>query len=199
VNLGQLRVAVDQRTGIGLDPVAVNHFVAEALDAISAERDWPWLEQARVFTTAAGQDSYPVPSDWARTVSLRVGGREPLYRAASVDDLDYDDPELSAGEPDAFAVFGGQLVLRPVPDRIEVVTHRYQRRERELALDTDEPLLPATFHHAIAELAAALVCRRRGDAREASFAASYGAWRSRMIAEAARQRPKARVRTRGRW
>lgn len=200
MNLGQLRLAVDHRTGIGLDPVALNHFVAEAQAAISVEYDWPWLERTATLVTAVGTDTYAVPSDWLRTLSLRLADTEPMYRAASLADLESDEPSATAtGEPDTFAVFGAQLVLRPVPQAVLTVTHRYVRVEPELVVDTDVPLMPAPFHHAIAEMAAALVCRRRGDGREANFMASYGGWKARMIAEHARQRPKARVRTRGRW
>jgi len=199
VNLGQLRTTVDQRTGIGLDPVAVNHFVAEAAAAISIEHDWPWLERSGTFLTTAGVDTYAVPADWNRTLTLRLAGQPPMYRAASLADLEDDEPEATTGEPDSFAVYGTSLVLRPVPSGTVSVAHRYLRVEAELVVDTDEPLMPAQFHHAIAEMAAALVCRRRGDGREANFMAAYGAWRTRMIADHHRQRPKARVRTRGRW
>lgn len=203
MNLGQLRAAVDRRTGIAIDPAGAADFVNEANRTIAADHDWPWLATSKSFSTIAGTGSYSgtdaIPADWLRTISLRVADEVPMGHL-SVNALDDAWPSAdSTGTPYQYSVHAGALLLRPIPDSVLTVTHRYFRAEPELVQDSDVPLMPALFHTAIAELAAAIVLRRaRESVRAAECTAAYERWARRMLDDVRRHAGPVKVRLRGR-
>ena len=181
-----------------LTDAVIEAAVNEALQEIAAEHDWPWLEASETITTVAGTDTYDVDSEWVRTRHLKPSDDLPLerYPIVMLDDL-FPLPTTS-GRPVAFAIEQSQLVLRPIPDRVMTLTHRFYKAEPELDGDMDVPLMPAQFHPAIAELATHIVLKRsREDARSAAALESYGRWLSKMHRH--RRKHAGPIRTRSRW
>ncbi len=202
MNLSQLRTAVDRRTGIAIDALAALELINEANRAIAADQDWPWLARSTTFATVVGTDTYSaasaIPADWLRTIGLKIADDEPM-RWRSRNDLDAEWPSATSGRPREYTFDASAIVLRPVPDSVVTVTHRYYRMEPELAGDTDVPSLPALFHPAIVEYSAHLVLRRAREAeRAAECLASFERWRNRMLDDARRHAGPAKVRLRRR-
>lgn len=199
MNLAALRTAVERRTGVAMDAAALTEWVNEASKAIAAEHDWPWLQRSTTFPTVAGTGTYTPPADWLRTISLRIADDAQMswQPAGALDDAwPYAD---SRGQPYQWSTFADELVLRPIPDGVHVVTHRYVRIEADLALDADTPLMPVLFRPAIVEYAAYLVARSAGQSvRAAESLQAWSGWKGRMLDDVRRQSGPAKVRLRSR-
>ena len=188
MDLSTLRAETRTRTGTPTDDslitdAALTQLVNAALQHISTERDWPWLEKTVTFDTVAGQSDYAVPADWMRTVSVIGASGVPLRRTA-IDELDY---MTGSGTPRYFGIFGDLVVVRPTPGTVETLKHRYLSSSPTLTADGQSPTMPAGYHYAIVEYAAYLLFRRTGNVTEAGAAlAAYQEWRERMVAQADR-------------
>ncbi|MGH9266733.1 MAG: hypothetical protein ACRD0D_00995 [Acidimicrobiales bacterium] len=202
MNLSQLREAVYDLVGVPatdtlLTSAVVDRAVNQALHDAEVESEWPWLETSETVTTVAGTAAYATTA--LRSLYLAAPGQASL---ALVEQRELDDrwgsgPATAAGRPRDYALWAGLLELRPVPDGAYAYTHRYYRAEPDLALGTDTPLLPASFHTAIVELAAARVLRRnREEARAAQSIAEWQRWLARMRGHRRRSVGPSKVRLR---
>lgn len=201
MNLAELVTRVYDRASIAPTDASVTadkvrRALNDALRFIEVDRDWPWNEHLATLSTVAGQGSYPLPADWAKTRRLRVPGERPMDRLSPLE-LDDAHPDDAQGTPRHWAVEGDELLLRPVPDGVYAVRHHYLRAEPDLVVDADTPRLPARFHPALVEAAAWLVLRGdREDVRALADFGAFGAWRERMVDDARRHTGPARVRVR---
>lgn len=203
MNVTDLIAAVRRRTGLSSsDAFAADadliEIIAEVSNAISTERDWPWLETSTTLTTAAGTQAYAMPADWVRTRTLAVSGSGPMDSTRSRQDLDgWFAASDSSGEPQFFVVSGDVLRLYPTPDRAYSVTHVYYRQETQLASGSDTPLIPSWAHGAIVYAAAAVLLRRVGeDARAEQAQRQADAWMRRLVDNSRRTSGPVRVRVR---
>lgn len=181
-----LRQAVYDRVGVDttdqlVTANVVNRFVNAALHLISAEHDWPWLKATDTVTTVDGTGEYDMPADFLRGRQVRIDGEDPMGRYDK-SDLDQRWPSSeSRGKPYDWTI-EGQLILRPIPDNVYTVVVDYIREEPELLNDSDEPLMPATFHDAIVERATVLTFRRTGNLERAQAALlEYAEWKKVMV------------------
>lgn len=187
MNRAQLRDEVYDRVGAdstdgSFPPAKINRAINSALHFIESDHDCPWLGVTTTLVTAAGTSAYSVPSDWSKTMSLRLPGYMSLERY-DVDELDDLWPATaSTGQPIQWGTWADQIELRPTPDAIYTLTHRYFKAEPELSTDTDTPLMPARFHTAIAEVATWLALRQdREDNRAVAALSAYeDRWRKLM-------------------
>ena len=195
-----MRTAVRTRLGV---PAADTFFtdavltdlVNEALQAISTEVDWPWLEASTTFSTANGTATYTPTAGWMRTRSLCIDGYDGMEWRSLTEVREI--PTTVTGVPCIFNVNVEQLTLRPVPNGVFTVTHDYIKVEPALALTSDTPLMPAQFHYAIVSLACHLGHLRSGDVNRAVAAmADYQGWLKRMVDNRRRQTGGLRVRVR---
>lgn len=201
MNLPGLIAAVRTRAGLpdgdalAAEP-AITEMVNEALAAIATERDWPWLETTRSFTTASDTGTYAAASDWVRTRSLKIADRAPL-RSVSRAQLDYWYPATNdTDQPRLYSVSAEQLVLRPIPDGAYTVTEVYYRSEPELS-GTMTPLMPAWAHYAIVEWATSLLLERTRDEDRAERAMRRAQdWIKRLQDDARRMTAPVGVRVR---
>jgi hypothetical protein len=200
-NLALFRDSVRARCGISdgdafFADSDVDDMVNEALQVISSEADWPWLQAATTFSTVSGTQGYTPPSDWSVTRVLSIDGYKPLeWRSL---------PEIRGVEttftsrPTAFTTNAETILLAPVPDGAYTVRHDYSVSESDLVSDTDEPLLPAQFHFAVVAKAAELMhLRQRDTQRAAAQMTEYTTWLTRMRRHMARSSAPKRVRSYG--
>lgn len=167
MNLGQLRTALDQLTGVGMDTSAQTTWINAALHDIASRRDWPWLEGTDSFNTAAGTASYSLPADWQATRGLLIGGDPAAFVNVAEGD-NYDDWDQSEARW-SFTVDADNLTIYPTPGAVVACTHRYVKEEADLSSDSDTPLIPARHHWMVLHLAAMLVHTRMGNMPAASF------------------------------
>lgn len=185
MDLTTLRTEVRTRTGIPTDDSLITNavltqLVNAAVQHISTERDWPWLEKSANLTTANGTPDYAPPADWTRTVSVVGANGVPLVRKP-IAELDY---MAGSGTPRFFGIFADRVLLKPVPNSVENLTHRYITVAPALVGDADTPTIPVPYHHAIVEYAAYLAFRRVGNISEAGGAlAGYETWKATMGAQ----------------
>lgn len=202
MNRIQLREATYARCGLDstdarLTTTRVDGFVNDALHQIEVEHDWPWLQASTTISAVSGTGSYSVPSDWLRTRYLRIDADSTMerYDIAELDDRWPDSS--STGRPSEYAVDVDAIVIRPIPDTSYTITHRYIKREPDLTDDSQSPLMPASFHAAIAELAAYLGLRSvREETRSQVCLQEYQQWQQRMMDDRRRFTGPARIRTR---
>jgi hypothetical protein len=208
VNLGQLRDAVRTRIGLpGSDTFfsdqVLTDLVNEALQAVAAEADWPWLQTSTTFTTTAGTGTYTPPTDWGQTRSLCIDGYDAMDYRTLPEIREY--LSTSRGVPQVYTVSAETILLRPTPDATYTVTHDYMKGEPALVGDTDTPLMPSVFHYAIVAFACHLAHARnneigsyRGSVTGAAAAAlsQYQGWLARMMAQRRRTNGPIRVRVR---
>lgn len=179
----RLRLGVST-TDATINPSYLNSVVDQANAFIASEGDWPWRQVSTTFSTVAGTDAYTPPTDWLRTKSIKILDQTPM-RLLTIIDLDERWwSSTQRGLPREYAVEAEQIIIRPIPDAVYSVTHRYIKVEPELTADTTSPLMPAQFHGAIVELAAYYAFRRLGNLQAAEAAkAAYKDWQGRMTQE----------------
>lgn len=190
MNLTALRTAVRTRLGVPTNDAlftdtVVTSLINAALHAIETKHDWEWLEADETLATVASQTYVaPTDTDWLRTISCTISGRVPLERRTITElDLMLGD----SGTPRYWGVFNRKIELRPVPSAILSIKHRFVQAEPDLVSDSDTPLMPASFHTSIVELAAHYGFRRSKNLPAAGAALSdYQAWEERMLGRADR-------------
>lgn len=208
MNRGQLVAAIRTETGwtsddgMTTDPV-LQDLIAKVLRIISIEHDWDWLKTSEAISTVAGTVAYTPGATWAKTEGVRVDADYGSWlQQVSAEEADsyllYGD---ARGRPEVFAVRGGQIVLRPIPDAVYALTHYFYKVEPALASDSDSPLLPAQFHDGVVALAASFGWARKGDfKRAAEERETYKAIAARMVDDKTRSTQPRRVRPRaGVW
>ena len=167
----------------------------EALQAISTEFDWPWLEASTTFSTAIGTATYTPPADWMRTRGLCIDGSDAMEYRSLIELREV--PTTTTGEPGFYHINTELITLRPIPSSVQTVIHDYVKIEPALANPTDTPLMPAQFHYAIVAYAVHLGHMRQGDVQRATAAlGDYTSWLRRMTDNRRRQTGGVRVRVR---
>lgn len=205
MNLEQIRDSIRIRLGVPTNDnfytdVVLDDLVNEAIQAISIEADWPWLQDSATITTAAGTQAYTPTVDaghvWLRTRVLTPTDRgEPLSLRSLSEIREYLSTDQA--EPQYYCVSGEQILLAPIPNAVKTITHDYVRQETPLVNNTDEPALPLPFRYAIVHLAAAMGhLRQNQPERWGSEMRSYNEWLGRMNKSIQRVTANKRVRVR---
>lgn len=172
----------------------------ETLQLTTTVHDWPWLDAVETLTTVSGTDSYTPGATWVRTRELQIDTYEPLTYT-SYSDLDTRAPVSTAtGIPSFYTVFAGALILRPTPNAVLSIRHRFVRTEPTLTDDSDTPLIPSRYHGALVAYATMLACRRLRRSEGNEWANDWVQWLKRMEDDQRRARAPGRVRIRpGLW
>ena len=192
MNLSGLRDAVRLRTGTAatdatLNPSYLNMIVDQANAFIATEGDWPWRQTSTTFPTVVGTDTYTPPATWLRTKMLKITDETPMRLLSTIDIEERWWSSTQRGMPREYAVEAEVIILRPIPDAVYTVTHRFIKVEPELTLDADTPLMPPQFHTAIVELASYHAFRRLGNLPAAAACKeSYADWKRVMMQDHSR-------------
>ena len=187
------RLSVDSSDAL-LTPLVINDFINQANHQISGMHDWPWLQAQETIATVAGNDTY-VPgamqvapyNAWYRTIEIRDDAARVIERY-SITELDDRWNPTYSGKPQDWAIFGDQIIFRPVPNGAYDLIHRYVYMEPDLSVSTDTPIMPAIHHFAIVELATYIACRRdRNDARAVAAEQAFEMWKTEQLKRALRR------------
>jgi hypothetical protein len=204
MTLAELRTAV--RTRIGnpstdgfFSDAQLNDLVNEALQAISIEDDWPWLQTSENIALVAGTAAYTPTAGWVRTKQLFIQEGDPLT-FVSLAEIDAYGIQ-NRGTPDVYTIYGDQVLVRPVPQVAATLIHQYNKSEPLITVDGTSPLMPVIFHYAIVAYAAHLAQKRQGDLAQADAELrDYKEWYKRMVSFRRRSQVPMRVRVRpGSW
>lgn len=196
--LEQLRDAARIRLGVPANEnfyqsQQLDSLLNEALQTISVENAWPWLQTTTTFATVAGTRFYTPPSNWQRTKALSIDGYDPLTF------LDLQEirawPDSVTDVPMFYTIYQEQIYLAPTPSAVYTMRHDYIRQETKLLDDTDAPVMPIQFQYSILAFAAHLAYLRAGDLPRAQAALTeYNGWKKRM--EEARPRSSSTIKVR---
>lgn len=197
MNLQQLRLQVDRRTGVAQDVPSANSYINEAINQITIERNWPWLDATQLITITSAT-AYDLPSDIMVTRSVVINGHEArrIIITDGDDQLSFDD----WNENYVYTIENNQFQFFPQPQVDLIVTHRYTRNEPLLSADTGSPLIPEPYHSVIADLAASLFLERIDPNRAAYYQKKYEKGVKSMFEATQRATAAARIRIRpGAW
>lgn len=173
-----LRTAVKDRLAIPsagdalITDTFVNTSLNDALNRISAERDWWWLSATATLTFDTVNGQATLPSDFMRANKLVINSAlaEPIPLE------DYLDPS-SNDSSYGWVIYGNYVKITPIPGSSLTGTFYYFRSEPALSGDTSVPLMPVAYHYAIVAYASYLCCARRQDETRASlYLQEYGNW-----------------------
>lgn len=213
MNRLQLRDAIRLRVGmlsddqLGTD-ANLNDLINQALHAIELEAaaGWPWQLYRGTFPTVVGTEEYGFATIDATNTIMRIGslrllidgGYEAELAAMGYSDLVSYFATTQQATPEAYAVVGRTVVLRPIPSAVYTVKFSATKAEPDLSADSGAggtPILPATFHNAIVEQAAYLWYRRSNNSDQANVAkAELTHILSRMLGYAREQAGPGRIR-----
>jgi hypothetical protein len=167
----------------------------EALQAISTEFDWPWLDGTVSFSTVSGTATYTPPADWARTRGLCIDGFDAMEYRSLIELREW--PTTDSDVPRYYHINEEAITLRPVPGSVNTVIHDYVKTEATLVTPADVPFMPAQFHYSVVAYAVHLAFLRQGDVQRATAAlGDYQGWLKRMVDNRRRQAGGVRVRVR---
>lgn len=186
MNLADARDAVYLRTGYTTDdglltPERMTAILRTALNFISSEHDWDWLQATETLSTTSGTN-YVTPLagsavgvTWIRTTHVTGPSGHSINRVPWSEFRLF--PTASTGEPTIWSPRLERLYVWPVPDAVYALTHDFIRGPSALNQDSDTPAIPAQFHDAWVEYGAYLAFRRRGESDRAGEALSaYQEW-----------------------
>lgn len=191
-----------------LTPQRVTQLLLVALDYLSGERDWEWLQYTETLTTTLGTN-YVTPLagsgagvTWTRTVNL--SGSAHGHNIVQIPWQEFRNRDVSntSALPDVWAIYNGLIYLHPTPSGSTAsLFHDFIRGENPLTSDTDSPLLPDQFAGAWVEKAAELCARRINDYQTAQVCAGeYKQWLVNMSENRRRSAGPYRVAVRpGNW
>lgn len=155
--------------------------INEAIHTLEYEGEWWWLEGTETLNATVGNSTLtPSSTNYSRTKSLTYTTGQDL----DLKDIAFLDILLPSQGPPAFYGFWGNIIhIRPKADTSYSFTHRYLKRELDLASGSDTPLVPDRFTPAIVEYAAYLGYRRSNDGDNAALCLSaYKDWVKRSVA-----------------
>lgn len=185
MDLTTMRSAVRRRTGmlsddqLGAD-ADLTALINDAIHYLEIESPsgWPWQKYRDDFVTVAGTQEYAFTTiDSSNTIS-RIGSLRLIVDSNyeyELTQMSYPDlvtfySSTNQSTPEAFAVSGRAVILRPVPSAVWTIRFAATKAEPDLSANDDEPLMPAMFHNAIIEQACYLWYRRSGNDNSAQVA-----------------------------
>lgn len=180
----------------GLPDTRLIEIINEALQDLSIETDWPWLQKTQTLTASVGSRTIALAADWAFTRALvETGTGYPLTQRQPIELFEV----VSNGRPVVYAIEGEALLLSPVPDSAYGYTHLYQKQEVTLVLpDVGLTIFtPPAFDSLVVEAASSKALRhlRQEDrAKAADNAYKLGLIRAKNHKHRSREPSRVRVR-----
>lgn len=134
--------------------VTILDFLNTEYRNIASERRWEWLQASFTAPTVVGQNVYSLnaisPGDirnldaiWtvdASKLQYTLNYLQPLKLL----DLQQNQPTTTTGAPQAWSVWGGNLLLYPTPDAVYTLTVAYTKKITPFTSVTS-PLLPDEY------------------------------------------------------
>lgn len=198
--LEQIRDSVRVRLGVPAqdsfyqDP-QLDDLINEALQAISAEGDWSWLQTTETINTVYGTRFYTPAPDWENTKALSIQGYDAMTYLSLQEIRNWPDDTYDV--PMFYTIYLDQLYLAPNPSAVYVLRHDYLRNEPMLVENSDTPIMPTLYHYSIVAFAVHLAHLRSGDLPRAQAAKlEYDAWLKRMEGQKIKTTSTLKVRVR---
>lgn len=167
MNHGELKTAVYDRVGISttdpqLLPAVVTRLLNDASRHISTVADWWWLQATASVNFTGGNGEASLDDDTIVRIRDVYLPDETRLDRRSVRDLLRSWAPTDRGDPEAFALRGLTIVVRPVPSAALTVTVHGQAKEVEFVdgQDNVDLLMPEPYQLSVVEYASWLATRR---------------------------------------
>lgn len=149
----------DLNARIGSEPEISNsqmtYWLNQAMRAFCMESDFTWLEKKQTANTVASQSLYNVPTDYKRTVELRIDATSTSKNIYTF--LPHETRVLADTTDKVFSEYNGQLEISPTPsangtNNIELW---YIRKPTNMSAGSDSPSdsgianMPEEYHEAL--------------------------------------------------
>lgn len=158
----------------------LDDIVNEALQTISVELAWPWLENTETITTVTGTRFYtPLNANWLATKALSIQGFDAMTLLSLQEIRNWPDDIRDV--PVYYTIYNDQIYLAPAPNQVYQIRHDFIQSEPLLRDNSDTPLMPRIYHYSIVAMATHLAHLRAGDLpRAAAARQEYKDWFDRM-------------------
>jgi len=176
LTLSQLKQGLKRYGFDDSDPLDL--WINAALREFENASTWPFLEtKAPLMTLAAGDNSVPVPSDFAKVITLRdTNPTSPNaqtyfeYWDRRRFDRDIPNPALT-GKPYVYTLINlNEIQVWPVPDTELTLELVYYRTVLDLVQSDDVPAIPERWHYTIIRGAAYLALQAENEEERAQTA-----------------------------
>lgn len=142
----------------------VKTWLNEGLSRVTRQAGLPQLEQTALVDLIPGQSTYAIP-EHLRLLSVRGGGMQ----LTNVSTEDLDDEDGATGPPVAYSLFGGQLVVTPVPRQADQLAIRVRGAAQTMVADDDVPGMPDGWTDLLVTYALSRAFRAEDDYEAAGF------------------------------
>lgn len=139
----------------------------EAQQYVCAQTDFPEMLSAADIPLVAGTGGYNLPDDFSRLkiVSLLDAGnsRDSYTPLQSLSQTDFYALPDGTGTVTSYCITRLDVGVWPVPDTAGTMRVDYYRQPATLTLGTDEPEIPAAYHHLLVSYALIKCFEREND------------------------------------
>lgn len=168
--------------------------INRSLRQTALDNDWYWLRSSETLTTTAGTGTLTPGATFLRTRSIT---HQDVGTPLALRDVSELDRITTQGRPVLYDVDNSTMIVRPIPDRAYLLTHRFIRTEVVLAADGDSPLLPLEMSEGVILYAVMLAHEFiRDQAQAAQARTGYTSWLRRVTNNSARSLEPFHIRVR---
>lgn len=158
-DVDDIRGLIRRKAGLSTNDLRITdarilELINESLSAISAERDWPWLEDMDTISTVVDQQIYAFPTDAVMLKNLFMDrGRELRYETPT----SFHKASHLTGYPRWYTIIDNNIYIAPVPQKVETITALFSKSEPILTTGTDTPIIPERYINYLITKTAGLV------------------------------------------
>lgn len=146
--LENFRDEMDHPTGgVISDNTRKDRYINAAYFEVAGTIQFHKLIEAHTFNTADGTVAYNLPADHLGPKSLIDKTNDKRLLRVSPENFQFLD-ESTDGDPEKYAIYGGQLHLWPTPDAVNSMSYLHIVEPDELTVG-NPTVLPATWDNAI--------------------------------------------------
>lgn len=145
----------------------VQAWINEGQNLVVRQANIPTAVTSSVITTTANDNSYSLPSDFARIIDIFQTNEEDVLEEIALYDFDQLDPN-DKGEPIRYIVIGQTIYLAPIPDGVYSFTLRYYKLPVTMTAN-DSPEISTEYEHLLETYALSKAFRRESDFEAAQY------------------------------
>lgn len=147
-----------------------------ALQQITSEFDWPWLQTSLSFPLVNGVSSYALGATFLRLKSVTLSDIGQPLQQRSISEIDQIIASVT-GVPNVYAIFSGNLEVRPTPSAANTLLIRFYQVEPILVNPSDTALIPENYSDGVLDYVAYLLYRGRKEPDKSAEAfTGYRLW-----------------------
>lgn len=145
----------------------VQDWINEAQSYIVRQANIPTANVTHSFSVTEGDNSYTLPSDFARIIDVYIEDEEDVLEEIALNEFDGLDPD-DEGTPIVYIVIGSTMYFAPTPDNSYTIKMRYYKLPTTMGA-TDTPSIPEQYEYLLESYALHKAFRRESDFEASQF------------------------------